>query len=70
MCILYKSHRQKSMGQSGMLKRQPGDFPPCFSEENNLIPQLAFLYLPVKLAFMPTRLRMASSSACLTVWDS
>jgi hypothetical protein len=48
---------------SGELKRQAGDFPPCFSEENPFF--LGSLsYLPVKLALMPARLRMPSSSAC------
>ncbi len=40
-----KAHVPKSKNiQSGKLKRQPADFPPCFSEENPLIPRLALLF--------------------------
>jgi len=41
-----KAHIPKSKKyiQSGKLKRQPADFPPCFSKENPLIPRLALLF--------------------------
>jgi hypothetical protein len=53
--------------QSGKLIRQPADFP---QRGKSAYSSARSSYLPVKLAFMPARLRMASSSAYLTAVEA